>query len=194
MRSVTPMKTAKIGYIAVSAILCALGIFLIAVPEISAAVLGIVCGIILLIFGVVKLVGFFSRDLYRLAFQYDLAFGLFMIILGAVLLFRPESLMNFICIGISILSDGLFKIQIAIDSKRFGIRRWWLILVFAVLAVIGGGILILRPVTGSRLLIMLIGVTLLIEGILNFSTVITAVKIIKHQQPDEIEITSYEEK
>ena len=36
--------------------------------------------------------------------------------------------------------------------------------------------------------------TLLAEGMLNFSTVITAVKIIKHQRPDVIEADFYEER
>ncbi len=195
MRSVTPMRTAKIGYIAISAVLCALGIFLIAVPGFSASVLGIICGIILIVFGAVKLIGFFSKDLYRLAFQYDLAFGLLLIVLGIMMLLHPESLMNFICItmGISILADGLFKIQIAMDSKKFGIRRWWLILVFAVLAGIGGVLLILRPSESSLVLTVMIGISLLTEGILNLSTAITAVKIIKHQQPDNVEAEYYNE-
>lgn len=38
--------------------------------------------------------------------------------------------MNFICVilGIAVLSDGLFKMQMSLDAKRFGIREWWLIL------------------------------------------------------------------
>ena len=32
------------------------------------------------------------------------------------------------------IADGLFKIQIAVDAKRFGIQAWWLILVLAALA------------------------------------------------------------
>lgn len=196
MRSVTPMKTAKIGYIVISAALCALGIFLIAKPAFSISALGIICGIMLIIFGAVKLIGFFSKDLYRLAFQYDLAYGILLIVLGAMMLLHPESMMNFICIaiGISVLADGLFKVQIAMDSKKFGIRGWWLILILAILAGIGGGILILRPSESSLLLTVFIGISLLTEGILNLITVITTVKIIRHQQPDMVEITYTEEK
>ena len=86
-----------------------------------------------------KLVGYFSRDLYRLAFQYDLEFGILLIALGVIVLLRTNGVMDFICIaaGVSILADGLFKIQIAIDARRFGIRDWWLILL---LAVVTGGV------------------------------------------------------
>jgi len=72
MRSTAPMRTAKIGYIAVSALLCILGIMLIVIPSFSINLLGNICGILMLLFGAVKLTGYFSKDLYRLAFQYDL--------------------------------------------------------------------------------------------------------------------------
>ena len=45
---------------------------------------------------------------------------------------------------IYILTDGLFKIQIAVDARRFGLRRWWLILTEAILAAILGLVLIFR--------------------------------------------------
>lgn len=196
MRSVALMRTAKIGYIMVSILLCVLGIFLIVVPEFSIWAVGTICGAMLIIFGAIRLIGYFSKDLYRLAFQYDLAFGVMMITLGVIMLLHPSSLMNFICItlGFSFLTDGLFKIQIAIDSKIFGIRKWWLILVLAMITVIFGGILIARPSESSRILTMMIGISLLCEGILNIGTMITAVKIIKHQQPDVIEVDYYEER
>ncbi len=196
MRSVTPMKTAKTGYIILSALLCALGMTLILFPGFSASALGIVCGAVMILFGVVKLVGYFSRDLYRLAFQYDLACGCLLILLGLVMLLRPDSLLNFICValGIYILTDGLFKIQISVDAKRFGLRGWWLILVEAILAALLGLTMIFRVTDSTRVLTVLLGVSMLAEGILNLSTVITAVKIIKHQQPDVIDAEFYENK
>lgn len=195
MRSVTPMRVAKIGYIIMSVLLCVFGVLLIADPDISLSVIGIVCGALFIVFGLVRLVGYFSKDLYRLAFQYDLAFGLLMIALGIIMLLSPESLMNFICIalGLSIFADGLFKVQIAIDSKRFGLSTWWLILALAVITVVVGIVLVARPSDSSRVLIVLMGVSMLCEGLLDLGTVITAVKIIKHQQPDVIVVEADEE-
>ncbi len=195
MRSVTPMRVAKIGYIIMSVLLCVFGVLLIVVPDISLSVIGIVCGALFIVFGLVRLVGYFSKDLYRLAFQYDLAFGLLMIALGIIMLLSPESLMNFICIalGLSIFADGLFKVQIAIDSKRFGLSTWWLIMALAVITVVVGIALVARPSDSSRVLIVLMGVSMLCEGLLDLGTVITAVKIIKHQQPDVIVVDADEE-
>ncbi len=196
MRSVSPMKTAKIGYITISIALCIIGIILIAIPEFSSSLLGIICSILLMIFGIIRIIGYFSKDLYRLAFQYDFAFGAMMILLGILMLVHPGSLINFICItiGLSFLTDGLFKIQIALESQKFGLKKWWLILASAVITGICGGILMFRPSESSNILTVLIGITLLSEGLMNLSTVITAVKIIKHQQPDVIEFDFEDQK
>ncbi len=190
MRSVTPMRIAKIGYIVMSVLLCAAGILFIAMPEISTEIIGVCIGIAMIIFGIVKLIGYFSKDLYRLAFQFDLEFGILMIILGVIVLFNPKNLMVFICValGISILLDGLFKIRIAMDSKQFGIKSWWLILSLAIVTGVIGVFLIFDSATGSRIMSVLLGLTLLSEGILNLYTVISTVLIVKNQAPDVIEI------
>lgn len=195
-KSVAPMRTAKIGYIIMSVICCIFGTCLIVFNKISVSIIGIFVGIIMILFGIVKLVGYFSKDLFRLAFQYDLAFGILLIVVGILLLLKPSSLMNFSCIviGVCILCDGLFKIQIAFDSKAFGIKLWWLILLFAAVTAIVGLIIVFKPEISSRMLVILLGISLLTDGILSLSTVLTSVKIIKHQVPDRIEIENYEER
>ena len=190
------MRAAKTGYIIISAVLCVLGAVLIAFPDFSVSLFGVICGITMIVFGIVKLTGYFSKDLYRLAFQYDLTSGVLLIALGTVMLVHLGSLMTFICIvlGIFVLADGIFKIQISFEAKSFGIPEWWLILIFAVVTGICGLLLAIRPGDGGRVLTVILGITLLAEGMLNFSTVITAVKIIKHQRPDVIEADFYEER
>ena len=55
---------------------------------------------ILILLGVIKLVGFFSKDLYRLAFQYDCIFGALLIALGATVLLRPGGLLTVLCVAL----------------------------------------------------------------------------------------------
>ncbi len=193
-RSVAPMKIAKIGYIVVSVLFCMVGILFIALPEISAKIVGIEIGIAAIVFGIVKLIGYFSKDLYRLAFQFDLEFGIMMVVLGTIVLFHPKNVMAFIAaaFGIAILFDGLFKIRIALDSKRFGIKDWWLILSLAIIAGIIGVALIFDSAFGAGVLTILIGVSFLSEGILNLYTVIRTVLIVKNQVPDFVETDTIE--
>ena len=195
MRSVVPMRVAKIGYIVVSVLFCVVGILMMVMPDQSMATLVNIFGIFMMIFGVIKLVGYFSKDLYRLAFQYDLQFGILLLALGFIVIIKPNNMLNFLCIalGISILADGLFKMQIAIDSKKFGIPSWWLIMVLAVAADIIGLVLVFRPTESIHIMTILLGVSLLAEGILNLCVAISTVKIIKNQIPDVIDMDETEE-
>lgn len=189
MRSVIPMRAAKIGYILVSAALCIFGGALLIRTDFSVLFLGRIIGIGMLVFGGVKLLGYFSRDLFRLAFQYDLAFGLLLIVLGCLALARPERVLTSLCaaMGCVVLADGLFKVQISIDAKRFGIRKWWLILAVAVAAGIAGLILTVHPVESAYFLTSLLGLSLLADGILSLITVLSTVKIVPHQYPDAMD-------
>lgn len=186
MRSVAPMRVAKTGYIAVSILLAVLGIVLIAWPTFSVNALGVICGILLVLFGGVKLVGYFSKDLYRLAFQYDMPFGILLIILGIIMLIHPGNLASFICVvfGLSVLISSLFNIQTALDAKKFGINQWWLIFALSVIAAVWGLILVFRPSEAADVMAVLLGITLLFESAVNICTVVTSVKIVKNQHPD----------
>lgn len=183
------IKAAKIGYIMISILLCALGIVLIAVPDFSVKLLCKLSGGIMMLFGLVKIIGYCSKDLYRLAFQFDLAFGILLMALGIILIIRTDAMVNLICIvmGICVLADALLKIQISIDSKDFGIQKWWLILTMATLTGVAGFLLVFRPSESIKIIMILFGIALITEGVLNLITILTAVKIIRHQLPEVID-------
>ena len=183
------IKAAKIGYIMISILLCVLGIVLIAVPDFSVTLLCRLGGGIMMLFGLVKVIGYCSKDLYRLAFQFDLAFGILLMALGIILIIRADAMVNLICIvmGICVLADALLKIQISIDSKTFGIQKWWLILAMAILTGVAGFLLVFRPSESIQIIMILFGIALITEGVLNLITILIAVKIIRHQMPEVID-------
>ena len=189
MSSNKPIQAAKIGYIIISLLLCALGLVLIADPDFSLTLLCRLDGILLILFGLVKILGYCSKDLYRLAFQYDLAFGILLVALGVILLCRTNVMVSVLCVvlGVCVLADALLKIQIAIDSRSFGLRRWWLILAAALLTGTVGFLLIFRPRESAQAVMILLGVTLFTEGLLNLVTTLVSVKILRRQAPRVIE-------
>ena len=191
VRSVIPMRTAKIGNIALAAALIAAGIGLLVKPDVSTALVGDLVGIVLTLSGVFRLIGYFSKDLYRLAFQFDLIYGIVLIVLGIVTLTKPQNLLHVLSIaaGICVIADGLMKLRIAADSCRFDIRNSWLIAGTAVLTLALGLLLVFCPAESVRLLTRCLGLVLLAEGVLNLITVIMTVKITKNQKPDLIEAT-----
>ena len=194
-RSIHSIQAAKISYVVMSVLLCALGVVLMIWPGLSVTAIGISSGVMLIVLGLVKLLGYFSRDLYRLAFQFDLALGILLLVLGCVILSSPDRAMSFLCLvlGIAVMCEGLFKLQMALDARRFGLRTWWLMLIVAVVTGLVGVALTFRPVESAQTLTVLMGISLLAEGVLNLITALCAVKIVKGQQADVIEGV-YEEK
>lgn len=193
MNHAKAVKAAKVGSILISILLCALGVVLLIYPEVSLSVLTCVIGVLLICYGIFKLIGYFSKDLFRLAFQFDLAFGLLMIAAGILLLARPQRMVTLLgfLIGILVLTDGLFKIQTALDARRFGLRTWWLILTLAVLSSAAGLMLMCDPLLGANLLIVFAGICLIAEGLLNLCVAISAVKITKQRDKGSIDVEYY---
>ena len=71
------IRYAKAGYILTAAALVVLGVILAVWPEMSMLIIGYAVGAILLVCGIVRILGYFSKDLFSLAFQFDLALGIF---------------------------------------------------------------------------------------------------------------------
>ena len=190
------LKIVKNAYSIMTVCLILVGAILLFWPQMGLDTICKIYGIFLVIYGIAKLSGYFARDLFQLAFQFDLAYGILLIVLGLIVLVRPVQLVSFFCLvlGICILADGLFKIQAASDSKRFGLRPWWLILTLAIMACLAGLLLVFRPMDGARALLILLGIAMLAEGILNLCVACSMIKIIRHQQPDVLDAEFYEKR
>ena len=84
MGAIRQLKIAKNGYIIMSLLFVILGICLIIWPDCSLKLFCTLIGIMLIAYGCIKIVGYFSKDYYCLAFQFDLAFGILLIAVGAI--------------------------------------------------------------------------------------------------------------
>ncbi len=154
------VKIARDGYILLSVIFYIAGIACILLPDAPARAAAVIGGWILILYGIIKIIGYFSRDLYCLAFQYDLACGALLILLGILVLAFHGLFQGYLLAGMGalMLLDSLLCIQTSLDARRFGIRTWWVILLASVLTAVLGSVLI---VTGSQ---TLAGCALLAEG------------------------------
>ena len=193
MDALKQLKLAKNGYIVMSILFMILGICLIIWPDCSMAVFCTAAGTMLIAYGCIKIIGYFSRDFYCLAFQFDLAFGVLLAAVGVIIIVRRNLVVNLIfgIFGVLILADALFKIQMSIDAKKFGLSLWWRILLMAILTGVLGVLLLIRPFEAAEVMMILVGVSVLFEGILNLCVVIYTVKIIKNQRQDIIDMDEY---
>lgn len=184
------LKAVKNTYL-VMIICCILGgLVLLIWPGIGLNILCKVCGIFFLLFGLAKLSGYFTNDLFQLAFQFDFGLGIVSIIMGALMLFRTGHLVEFLafCIGIFMLVDAALKIQTAIEAKRFGISNWIWILITAILAGVIGALLLFSPMKTTGVIVRMVGLGICLDGVLNLVVVINTVKTIKNAEKDIIDI------
>ena len=181
MDALKQLKLAKNGYIIMSVLFMVLGACLIIWPDCSMAVFCTAVGIMLIVYGLIKILGYFSRDIYCLAFQFDLAFGILLMAVGVILIARKNFAVDLIfsVFGILILADALFKIQMSVDAKRFGLALWWQILLVALVTGVIGVLVFIRPFEASAMMMVLVGFSILLEGILNLWVGILTIKIIK---------------
>lgn len=175
------VKRVKIAYIAYSIVLLALGITMLFIGESQIVLLAKTTGGVLLCCGIVKFIAYFTNDAYGLAFQFDFALGIFTVIMGLLLLIYPKNVLQIanILIGIFVIVDGAFKLQTAKDAKTFGMKYWWLILIFALITTLVGMFVVFNPSKAAMAITAVCGIALIADGIENLYTAIYTVKLIK---------------
>ena len=174
-------KRIKWAYLLVSVFFIALGVLLIARPDTSMIWFCRFLGGVAVLFGLARIIGYFVRELDGVGLRYDFATGAFAIVAGAFLLWRaPEvgEVMD-IVIGLFILVDCVFKLQVAMDSKRMGARSWWITLLFTCVSLVLGLLLIFDTFKGQHVLSIMMGIALVADGLQNLCTVIYATIFVK---------------
>lgn len=125
------VRSAKIINIISASLMIVAGILLMTISSMEEVLAQrILLGILFGLTGAAKIFGFFSNDLYRLAFQYDFAFGIFCELLTLLLVLSPEQNYNVLhmMLVMYVLIDALLKVQMSMDARRFGMKCWGVIL------------------------------------------------------------------
>lgn len=160
------IKAPKILSIVMAVLYIALGVVIIIYPKISLVALCLILGVATVLLGLLKIIGYFSKDLYCLAFQFDLAIGIASLIFGILLILHPGFVVSILpfLIGFFIMFSGLFTIQTARDSRAFGLKYWWVLLTAAILSVVLGILLVFNPFKSAVAIMFIVGVSLVISG------------------------------
>ena len=188
------VKQAKAIYFVTSAIMLALGVVL-WILQPSMLLLRILMGCAFVLVGASKIFGFFSNDLYKLAFQFDLALGILSVLVGIVLLVRSNLELSAAAsiVGIYVMAESLFKIQTALDARKFGMKKWFLILITALLVGIVGVLVLINPFEwlGESSLIVLMNIALITDGAENIWTTAYTVRVKARKKHVEEKYESY---
>ncbi len=177
------VKSAKIMHLFSAVIFFVAGLLLALVPDFedSGIFRNALVGAASIIIGATGIYGYFSNDMYRLAFQLDFALGIFNVIFGILLIINPVQLSVLLPTAISILTllDGTNKSQMALEGKQFGIQKWYLVLISAILEIVAGIVLIILAYLELDVRVWM-GVAMGLVGVTNFWTTMYTVRVRKN--------------
>lgn len=132
----------------------------------------IALGILLVVMGATRLVGYF-RNIPEVAAQGGgLVTGLLFVMAGLFCIFRWEwFVVTFpiltVVYGVLTLANGLNKLQWAVDALRLHRQYWYVAMIGAVLTLIFGGLIVFNPFTTTAVLWTFIAVSLIVEAALD---------------------------
>ncbi|MGN0516050.1 HdeD family acid-resistance protein [Eubacterium sp.] len=160
------LKRIKTAYILTCIAFIIVGLILLIYPELSMITICYIIGIMSIVFGIIKIFAYFSDDKYNIAFQFDLALGLFNVIVGIIILVHPSWIVRILplILGVLIIVNSLFSIQASLDAKRFGMKKWFVLLIFSILSIAMGIVLVFYPFNSAVVLTMLYGAGCILTG------------------------------
>ncbi len=171
--SIENVYNRMIIYSIISAILAILvGIVLLFLPSVSNKVVGIIVGVIILIFGVNSVYKYFHRDGAKI-YSLSLVFGVLYAILGVVIILYPYSVMEFVtvCLGLFIIINGATKVNYGLWLKRGNEDSWLVTLVTGIFSIVLGIMVVFNPFAAFTVT-QISGIFLIIVGVLNLSDAI----------------------
>ena len=155
--------------IILSIILLFFGLFMYTNPISTINVMMIVFGVILVLDGLVHLVSYFAiKDEYRF-FSSELVQAIIYIILGFVLMLNYYNISYLlpIVLGIWIVVESLFKLQIALNIRDIYDSHWGLLLGMSIITALLGAVILFNPVQSLALLTRICGVVLMIAEVIS---------------------------
>lgn len=173
------LKFAWYGSIVMSILFCIAGLSLILFSPASQLMVCYIAACMLIAYGTFKIIGFYSQDLYSLAFEYDLAFGILLIVLAVIILTHIHKILpiSYFIFGILVLIDSLLRIQMSIDAKKFGLSIWSTIISIAILTGFFSVVLMITSFGDNHQYIATGGLTILFEGFMNLYVILKTVKV-----------------
>ena len=176
------VREVKKSFCVLSAAYIVLGLVLLIWPDISVKTFCYVFGVGMIIFGCAHLIMYFVKDKLQSVMQMDMVCGIVGIATGVYILLKMEYVLEIIpfALGIVALLGSVVKLQNAFDLKRFGSHRWYIMLIFALALLVIGALLVANPFEGLEVIVVLIGVSLIVDGVGNLAGIFWIGYLVKH--------------
>ncbi len=162
------------SYIFISALYVVLGIVLLAWPTLSVQMICYGLAVAMIVIGISYGIMYFTKDTLEGFLQMDLVIGIVCLAFGIFILLNPTFLSSVLpfAMGIILLLGAIVKIQSAFNMKKLRMKKWYLILVCALVIGVLGAVLLCNPFGEERYMILYIGICLILDGLVNLVSLI----------------------
>ncbi|MGN0453005.1 MAG: DUF308 domain-containing protein [Ruminococcus sp.] len=166
--------------------LIVLGLIMTVFPDKSGDIICIVIGIILGIWGILRLVSYFTSDKVDAFGSFALVQGSALLGFGVLFIVKPEFLAGLLlsALAIILIIGGVMKLQYAVDFLRIKARFWWISLIGALLSIVLGIIVFFNLSAVATWLMIFIGVSFLVCGIWDLISVALLSRLAKKFQQE----------
>ena len=117
---------------------------------------------------------YFTKDNLEGFQQMDLVIGIICLAFGIFIFLNPTFLSSVLpfAIGIILLLGAIVKIQSAFNMKKLRLKKWYLILICALVVGALGAVLLWNPFKEEKYMILYIGICLILDGLTNLISLI----------------------
>lgn len=127
-------------------------------------------GVVMLIYGIWKVVQYFRTDAELAADNQILFQGLILLLMGGFCVFQSEWFIATFPVltmlyGIAILVGGVGKIQKTVDMLRMKKKKWYWTAISAAISIVGAVVILMNPFSTTAALWVLIGISFIVEAI-----------------------------
>ena len=160
-----------------------ISLMLIVFPTISLKTIGIISAIYLMVHGIVLLMLEMKLSKIFVPFE-NILMGILSIILGFVLVCKPEytSLLLALGFGIWMIISSVNNIKVALFFKNIKSFPWLYIIIIGILDIILGFLIIFNPIDATVVLTFYLGIILFAHSILNIVNMIILKKNVKDKE------------
>lgn len=157
-----------------------LGVIMVIRPQISAAALCWILGLLSISVGIYEITRYSRLGFAGLFFRLDLILGICNILIGIGLLlpFGSTSFLPFAA-GLYVLVGSIFNIQLALNISKYRMGAWITTLVLGVVGLIFSIFLFVDPFQGAAALMIFMGISLIVNGVQGLYDVTCLSKAIK---------------
>lgn len=162
------------SYILVSALYIVLGVVLMAWPTTSVQMICYGLGIGMIVLGITYGIVYFTKDNPSGFLQMDLVIGIVCLAFGVFLLLNTEVFKTVLpfALGIILLLGAVVKIQNAVNMKRLKFKKWYMVLIAALVIIALAIVLLCNVLKDEHAMILYIGICLILDGLTNLTSLI----------------------